>query len=118
MLIYISGPLTNGGRASEEGELKNVSDACIAGEAIYRLGHIPYIPHLTLVADRLLRAQGIDVSYDEWLKRCLAWVGECDAMLYLRPSPGADAEKAYAEELGKIIYKNLEEIPDMSKADA
>ena len=118
MLIYVSAVLTNGNTASDKAQLANLADACVDAEVVWRLGHIPFIPQLYVVADRLLRGDCIDISYDEWLKRCLVWVDECDAMLCLRPSPGADAEKAYAEELGKIIYKNLEEIPDMSKADA
>ena len=42
---------------------------------------------------------------------CLVWLAQCEAILYLGPSKGADIELAEAERLGLKIYRSVSEIP-------
>ena len=97
MLIYIAGPLS---APTEEQRLANVYRAIDAGLAVYRKGHIPFIPHLS-----------------HWVAIDDAWLRECDALLYLGSSRGADIELQRAIDLGLDIYFTLEAIPVERQAE-
>ena len=104
MIIYVSGPYSLGDVS------KNIRRACLAGDAILRKGHIPFIPHLShlwhLISPK---------TWEEWLRIDTALIGLCDALLRLPgESKGADLEVAEAKKLCMFIYYAVEEIPDVS----
>lgn len=114
MLIYIAGPLS---APTEEQRLANVYRAIDAGLAVYRKGHIPFIPHLSHWADRRAEELGLPMEWEDWMAIDDAWLRECDALLYLGSSPGADIELQRAMDLGLDIYFTLEAIPVERQAE-
>jgi hypothetical protein len=105
--IYVAGPYTHGDVAV------NVRNAMAAGTAIIQAGHAPYVPHLS----HFMHLQEPQ-SYDTWITMDLAWVEACDYLLRLNGhSPGADGEVAYARELGKTIFYDLNALLGALKAE-
>ena len=99
MKIYVSGPYS--GNA-----VKGTRDAILAAEKLKRHGHLPFVPHLSLLWDLVCPS-----SYSEWIDYDLAWVCACDALLRLPgESPGADREVEVAKSNDKPIYYSIEEI--------
>ena len=99
MKVYIAGPYTKGDTAI------NVREAILAGDQIYSMGFIPFIPHLThfwhIVCPR---------PYEQWLKLDIEWLLVCDAVLRLPgDSSGADAEVLLATNSGIPVYFGMEE---------
>lgn len=108
--IYIAGPYT---AASKAAVLANVNRAIDVGIALFKKGHIPFIPHLTHFVDLRAREVGIRIAWQEYIEWDLSWLTLCDALLYLDSSPGADVELAQAQRFGKRIFYCIEEIPDV-----
>jgi hypothetical protein len=101
--IYIAGPYTQGDVAL------NVRNAINEGDYVSRLGHIPFIPHLSHFWHMLFPH-----DYEFWMKQDLVWLDLCEAVLRLPgESPGADREVELARQAGKIIYHSVFEIPRM-----
>ncbi len=115
MRIYVAGPYTGADQPAID---ENVRVAIDTGLALLKRGHAPFIPHLTGFVD--LRAQqiGMNVTWGEYVRWDLEWLRVCDALFYLGSSPGADLELEEAQQLGKTIYRNLEDVPDVSKQDS
>lgn len=112
MKIYVAGPYT--GSTLEEIEA-NVRQAMEAGLRIWKKGHFPYIPHLTHWPDILARDLEIEMDWEDYMKWHAIWVDDCDALFFLAESKGALLEYSRAQEDGKIIFHNLEEIPDVER---
>lgn len=101
MKIYIAGPYTKG----DVGQ--NVRTAIMDGDYVSRLGHFPFIPHLTHFWHLVLPHE-----YQFWLDQDIEWLKICDAVLRLDgESAGADKEVELAKSLGKPIYYSVFEIP-------
>ena len=45
----------------------------------------------------------------------IEWLVECDALLFLGSSPGADIELKAAQELGLKIYYSTDEVPEVCR---
>jgi len=105
MRIYIAGPYTKGDTA------QNVHDAISAGDYVARLGHTPFIPHLTHFWHMI-----IPHTYDFWMAQDEKWLEVCEGFLRLDgESAGADKEENRARELGLTIYKYAFEIPPVDR---
>lgn len=112
MKIYIVGPYT----ANDDKEVElNVQRAIDAGIEIMLRGHVPYIPHLTHYVDKRAKEVGIPFSWENYMAIDLPWLRECEAILFLGHSRGADIELKIARRLGKQIYLGVEEIDSNSK---
>lgn len=99
--IYIAGPYSKGDVA------QNVKAAVMGGDYVTRLGHVPYIPHLTHFWHLLMAHE-----YQFWLDYDLVWLAECDAILRLSgESAGADAEVEFAKSRGMPVFHSVFEIP-------
>lgn len=107
MKIYIAGPYTKGDVA------ENVRNAIFEGDYVARLGHTPFIPHLTHFWHMLLPHK-----YEFWMQQDMVWLDLCDAVLRLPgESAGADAEVQRAIDTGKPVYYSVFEIPSGIKGD-
>jgi hypothetical protein len=105
--VYVAGPMSHGDEAV------NIRTAVLAGVEIIKAGHAPFIPHLFHFA-HFLEPQ----PYPVWIAMDLAWVEACDYLLRLNGhSPGADGEVAYARELGKTIFYDLNALLGALKAE-
>ena len=101
MIIYVSAPFSIGD------QFVNVRNACLAGDEIFKRGHIPLVPHLTAFWHAITPR-----SWEEWLRIDMALLGRCDALLRLPGvSKGADAEEAEARRLQLPIFYDVEDIP-------
>lgn len=99
MKVYIAGPYA--------GDVeKNVKAACVAADAVSRLGHFPFVPHLTMYWHMPpLR------PHEFWLEQDMIWLRLCDAVLRIGgDSPGADGEVAEAERLGIPVYYSIDDL--------
>lgn len=109
MKVYVAGPYT---ADDSDGVERNVRAAIEAAVAVIERGHTPYVPHLSHYLDQPARARGLALSWEFWMAYDDEWLMLCDALLYTRPSPGADIEKARAEALGLGIYTAADQLPE------
>ena len=105
--IYIAGPYT---AETTEQMVTNVNAAIDASFIIFSRGHFPYIPHLTHFIDQRAKEVGFKMEWEDYIRWDLAWLENCDALLYLSSSRGADLELRAAKEAGKQIFYSLNEI--------
>ena len=108
MRVYVAGPLTSDIAGTR---LKNCQRAINAGVQIMKKGHTPFVPHLMDWFDWFAKRAGIEFAWQDYIDWCLVWLAQCEALLFLGPSPGADIELAEAEKLGLKIYRSISEIP-------
>ena len=111
--IFISGPITNGGTASEDEVYQNVANAVEAGIELIRKGYAPFIPHLSVLTNNIAKQQGKEIPWQTWMKIDNAYLSESDAVLFLGESRGACIELERAKELGLRIFYSLEEVPEV-----
>ncbi len=101
--VYIAGPYTQGD------VVVNVANATRAGLHVLKLGHSPYVPHLSHYM-HLLDPQ----PYDTWLELDLHWVETCDVLWRLPGySPGADREEAHAETCKIPVCTSYDELVEV-----
>lgn len=92
-VVYVSGPYSSD-------PVSGTRAAVLVAEDLWRLGAVPLVPHLSLLADLISPR-----SYEEWLEQDLALVARCDALVRLHgESAGADQEVAYAQGLGLPVF--------------
>ena len=106
--IYVAGPYT---AETGAGKVSNVKRAIDVGIALFKKGHIPFIPHLTHFVDLRAKEKGIPIAWEEYIRWDLGWLSLCDAVIYLGSSPGADLELASAQRLGKRVFHSLDDVP-------
>ena len=98
--VYVSAPYTIGCQA------KNVIRVMGVGDELLKLGHIPFLPHLSHFWDATSPK-----PYKVWLDYDLKWLEVCDILLRLDgDSTGSDIEVAVAERLGIPVYYKIEDI--------
>jgi hypothetical protein len=101
MKIYIAGPY------SHPDPVTNTRAAILAAEEVTAKGHIPYIPHLTMLWHFVSPH-----SIEFWYEYDKFWLRYCNAILRLPgASLGADDEIAVAKSLGIPIYNSVAELP-------
>ena len=98
--VYVAGPYSKGDVAV------NVRNALLAAEELVKIGHVPYVPHLTHFWHCVFPH-----VYEFWLEFDKEWLRRCEVLLRLPgDSSGADKEVALAHELGIPVYFSLDEI--------
>ena len=107
MRIYISGPLTSD---VDEVRRRNCIAAITAGIEVMRKGHEPFVPHLMDWLDKWAKRDGVVFTWQNYMDWCLAWLAQCEALLFLSHSRGADIELEEAQRLGLRIFNSVEEI--------
>lgn len=100
MIVYIAGPYTKGNVEA------NVGNAIRAGEQVIKLGHTPYVPHLTHFW-HLIYPHPVDF----WYEYDLEFLRFCDCVWRLPgDSVGADNEVLFAEDNHMPIVHSIEEL--------
>ena len=88
--VYIAGPITLGDRTL------NLRAAILAGDAVFKAGHLPYIPHLNDIWHLVCPHPA-----EEWYKMDEPWLALCEVVVRLPgESVGADRECFLARRLG------------------
>lgn len=117
-MILISGPYMSGTNGDEEAIAKNLKAMENYALPIFEKGHIAVVGEW--LAWPVIRHAGGDSHSSEQFSEYQYPVAhrlleKCDAVLRIPgQSRGADLEMAKAKELGKIIFNNFEEIPDLN----
>jgi len=109
MKVYIAGPLSAGTR---EEMLTNVERAVLAGDKVRQLGHLPFVPHLTLFADEIMQRAGRNVHWSAWVEEDLHWLEACDALLIQgewQDSKGSWVEYIFAKHAKMKVFESLVE---------
>jgi hypothetical protein len=97
--VYIAGPYTGGDT------VVNVRNAILAGMRIRRLGYVPIIPHLFMLAHAIEPE-----SYEFWMSWDADLLNRCDALIRLPgESSGADDEVTQAEQTYTPVFNSVEE---------
>lgn len=100
MRIYVAGPYTKGD------VVENVRNAIVIGHHLRRLGHLPYVPHLSHFWHFL-----IPQKIEYWYKLDMEWLEVCEAVFRIGgESTGADMEVQRAQELGLPVFYSLEDL--------
>jgi hypothetical protein len=109
--IFVSGPLTMSGKATPYEVEINAWEAIQAGAELIRKGHYPFIPHLGIHVDRALKEWGVTIPWQQWMDLDEAYLEQCDALLTLGSSEGADIEYERALSLGMPIFVDVNSVP-------
>jgi hypothetical protein len=119
-MILISGPYmsgTNGDEAAIARNLKAMEDYALP---IFEKGHIAVVGEW--LAWPVIRQAGGESQASEQFSQYQYPVAhrlleKCDAVLRIPgESRGADLEMAKAKEMGKVIFTNIDDIPEISNA--
>jgi len=94
--------------------MENVNAAIDAAFKLFSKGHYPYIPHLTHFIDLRAHEIGHSLAWEDYIAWDLPWVEACDAILYLKPSRGADLELEKARYLGKQVFYSVEDVAEVA----
>lgn len=108
MKVYISGPVSNGGRFPPETQRNCAYRAMSYADLLFAKGHSPLCPHLTVFMQDIYPQ-----SYESWMRSDLEWLVSADAVLRIPgESSGADREVEHATIHGIPVYYSLDDIPD------
>ena len=118
-MIYVSGPLGNGGRTGAKRMYANVRRAEGIMVDLMRLGWSVICPHLSYYC--WLHAHG-PIPWDRWMRQDYELVAKADAVFYMIPevygeSRGAAMEVAWARDMGTPVYTDLSRIPAVAPQD-
>ena len=92
-LIYVAGPLSIGSVAM------NIRAALEAGERLWEMGFVPFVPHLTHFWNFAFPHADTRHAYAFWRKMDFSMLTHCNCMIRLPgASVGADMETAFCEQ--------------------
>lgn len=105
MKVYIAGPYTN------PDPCINTRNAILAAEEVVKLGHTPFVPHLTHLW-HLISPHDIEFWYEYDFK----WLLSCDALLRLPgKSTGADNEVSFADKHNIPVFCSIDALPESTE---
>jgi len=112
-IIYIAGAISNGHSATPRGIYQNVKTAQFYYEQLIKKGYSPILPHLSYYAWLDMKE---DVDWKTWIEMDLDYVEASIGLLRIPgESKGADREVEFAKKIGKPVYFNLNEIPNLER---
>jgi hypothetical protein len=106
MKIAVAGPYS---ADTAEQRKKNLDAMNKAAAALYARGHIPVIG--VNAALPVVEQSEAENRYKLIMDISLSVVGDCDALLLIAESPGANRERDLILSQGKKVYYALEEVP-------
>jgi hypothetical protein len=116
MYIYVAGPIT----ADVDDNIHdiprvvywNVKRAIRVSIELMKKGHYVFTPHLSHFINLEMHEKSFTKEF--WYKYDYGWLAKCDALYYIAPSPGADAELEWAKKHKLKIFYSLDEVPDIT----
>jgi hypothetical protein len=112
--VYISGPISDGGRLPPEARMVHVRHAMRVHIELARAGLAPLAPQLTETIEREI---GETLEHREWLDVDMPWVLCANAVLRLPGSSvGADMECEAALEAGIPVFHSIRELVEWAKS--
>jgi hypothetical protein len=113
-VVFVTGPYS---APTEDGVRQNIQRAVDTGRIVFSKGYYPVVPHLLVRPYYDPTDDSGDFGYEPLMKYTLALVPRCDMLLLYGHSPGADREWRLAESLGKPVYFDVRDLPDLRKHD-
>src|SRR3954470_14481638 len=104
MRIYIAGPYSH---PNPQQRAQHVEQAFRAGRKFLRQVHAPFMPHLAHAFDQWCTDQGCPLFYEKYMTWDAAFLAQCEGVLLLGSSPGADREVELAVRLGIPVLSRL-----------
>ena len=114
LMILVAGPYRSGTNGDPALIQANVDAMTGVSLELYRRGHLPVMGEwFALPLIERAEADGAEGAYDEIFHPIAEQVlARCDACLRIGgPSEGADRMVATARRLGKVVFKDLAEVP-------
>ena len=103
LTIYISGPISNGGRLPEAVQFANARVAMATADELFKLEMAPCVPHLFLYMNEFYPQ-----TWQTYVDAGLSLLSGCDAVLRLPgESRGADIECLRAVDLRIPVYTSM-----------
>ncbi len=105
--VYISGPISDGGKATPDQRLANVARAAEIHADLIALEFAPICPQLTEYTERLT---GRHFKHDEWMAVDFPWIEVAHVVLRMPgESLGSDLEVNYAARCSiPVVYSIVE----------
>ena len=116
-MIYIAGPIANGGKATPREMYANVRQGIKLYMQLIEKGYSPICPHFSYYG---WLDYPKDIDWQTWLDMDFEYVSDCTYFFYMKPSKygaskGALREYKYAKKLGKHIYDDIDEVPTLKR---
>jgi hypothetical protein len=109
-VVFVTGPYS----APTDGEVeRNIQRAVETGRIVFMKGYYPLVPHLLVRPYYDPADDSGQFGYEPLMQYTLALVPRCDMLLLYGHSPGADREWRLAESLGKAVYFDVRDLPDL-----
>lgn len=108
MIVAVAGPYSAETELQKQIHLDALNEAALA---ILLKGHTPLLGLNAALPIAKLLPQ--NEQYQVIMTISMAQLKACDALFLLAESPGALREHDYMQSIGKPIYKNLEDIPNL-----
>jgi len=108
--VFVTGPYS---APTEEEVERNIQRAINVGRIVFQKGYYPIVPHLLVREYYDLGDNSGIFGYEPLMQYTLAIVPKCDMLLIYEHSPGADREWELAESLGKAIYFDVDQLPEL-----
>lgn len=115
--IYLSGPISDGGKCTEEEKYQHVLKGIYLKHQLMSKGYAVYCPQLSVFAEKQWAKDGLEnFSHDGWLTADKQWVRKAKYFFYMEPeiygnSKGARMELELAKQLGKRIFTRIDDVP-------
>lgn len=110
MKVYVAGALSNKEKVERTPSkvvvdyFQNVNKMVLAGRALIKAGHAPFIPALDLVTGI---AAG-DMEEEDYRRVDIEFMIACDAVVVISHSSGVERELGIADAMGIPVYEGLE----------
>ncbi len=107
-LLYLSGPLSNGGTLPIWQQKEHVRFASEMALTLIRRKFAVYCPAWSVLGEELVHDH---LSHAEWIENDLPWIAQADA-LYRLPgdSKGADLEIAHANACNVRVFRDVQHL--------
>ncbi len=111
-IMYVAGPLVNGGKLTFDQGLENWRKTCKVAERLMQKGWAPYVPHHSIYMWKYVKEElGRDISWEEWMQLDSAFIKQCRALFFIGHSKGADRELKYALDHFIPVFYAIDDVP-------
>ncbi len=107
-MIMVAGPYT---ASTEEQQMKNFDNMNYAAAKVLEKGHIPVVG--VNAALPVVSYAKVENAYDAVMDISLALAKNCDAILMIGESTGANLERQVVENSGGTVYTSIDEIENV-----
>jgi hypothetical protein len=106
IVVYVAGPVSNGGVLDDEKVDANVNVAILIGKQLLEEGFFPLVPHLTHFWN-----QRFPASWDRWMELGLALLKRCDVLYRIEgSSKGSDMEMELARQRKIPVFTDMDSL--------